>query len=61
MLRSIDIEKREKIKNPRIIKWNIIATQWKWNHKKRRFYSVEYYFSDELKWEKRLVSVKEIR
>lgn len=60
MLRSIDIAERENIINPRIIDWNIVATQWEYNSDKDRYVSIEYIFTYNLKWEKRIVTKKKL-
>jgi len=59
MEKSIDLAKRENINDPRIIDWNVLASPWEWNEEKQRFVSIEYHFHD-LKWEKQVVTKKEI-
>jgi hypothetical protein len=60
MKRSIDIANEKEIFNPRILDWNIVADQWKWNEDKKCYISIEYHFTEELVWEKFIVEKKEI-
>ena len=56
MLKSLDLAKREGITNPRIIDWNIVATQWEYDEDKKHYVSIEFVFTDDLKWEKHLLT-----